>query len=154
MSFFHTGYVCLHIYVFNLCYGCLFQERDSCGARSLDRPHKTMVKSGKDKNSSDYRDNYEGDCDDDDYDHEAHKRKDFSSRWKSSHKSVLVKRTQQQQLDAVSSKTSVVGSGDVPRPPNLELPYKLKSSKNISRDRKDRNVLKRRTTDKTGNSKG
>jgi hypothetical protein len=153
ISFHHTR---LYIYIFSFCCGYLFQERDSCGTRSLDRQHKTTAKNGKDKNSSDYRDNYEGDCDDDDYDREAHKRKDFSSRWKSSHKSVLVKCTQQQQqeLDVGSNKTSTIGSSEVPRPPSLELPYKLKSSKNISRDRKDRNVLKRRTADKTGNSKG
>lgn len=145
--------MCLCIYIFNLCCEYLFQERDSCGTRSLGRPHKTTAKN--DNHSSDYRDNYEGDCDDDDYDREAQKRKDFTSRWKSSHKSVLVKRTQQQQeFDVGSNKTSTIGSTDVPRPLSLELPYKLKSSKNTSRDRKDGNVLKRRTTDKTGNSKG
>jgi hypothetical protein len=121
----------------------------------LDRSHKTAAKTSKGKSSSEYRDNYEGDCDDDDYEREAHKRKDFSGRWKSIHKTTLVKSAQQQQqVDAGSSKTSTSGSGEVPRPPSLELPYKLKSSKTTSRDRKDKNVLKRHTADKTGNLKG
>lgn len=122
----------------------------------MDRPHKTTTKTGKGKSSSEYRDNYEGDCDDDDYEREAHRRKDFSGRWKSTHKTTLVKsaQQQQQQSDAGSSKTSTLGSGEVPRPPSLELPYKLKSTKNTSRDRKDKNVLKRHTADKTGNLKG
>jgi hypothetical protein len=122
----------------------------------LDRPHKTTAKIGKGKSSSEYRDNYEGDCDDDDYEREAHRRKDFSGRWKSTHKTTFVKSAQQQeqQLDAGSSKTSTLGSGEVPRPPSLELPYKLKSTKTTSRDRKDKNVLKRHTADKTGNIKG
>jgi hypothetical protein len=131
------------------------QERDACETGSLDRLCKTTAKIGKSKSSSEYRDNYEGDCDDDDYEREAHKRKDFSGRWKSTHKTTLIKSVQQQQqLDAASSKTSTLGSGEVPRPPSLELPYKLKSSKNTSRDRKDRNVLKRHAADKTGNLKG
>ncbi|PNF21398.1 hypothetical protein B7P43_G15334 [Cryptotermes secundus] len=132
------------------------KERDSCERNSLDRPHKTTTKIGKGKSSSEYRDNYEGDCDDDDYEREAHRRKDFSGRWKSTHKMTLVKSAQQQeqQFDAGSSKTSTLGTGEVPRPPSLELPYKLKSTKNTSRDRKDKNVLKRHTADKTGNLKG
>jgi hypothetical protein len=121
---------------------------------SLARPHKTSVKNCKDKSGCHYRDNYEGDCDDDDYECEAHKRRDFSSRWKSTHKTSLVKSTQQQHLDTGSSKTSTVGSSEAPRPHNLELPYKLKSSKNTARDRRDKNVLKRRTADKTGDLKG
>jgi hypothetical protein len=129
---------------------------------SLARPHKTVVKNCKDKSSSEYKDNYEGDCDDDDdddydydyYECEAHKRKDFSSCWKSTHKTTLVKSTQQQHLDTGSSKTSALDSSEAPRPHNLELPYKLKSSKNTARDRRDKNVLKRCTTDKAGNLKG
>ncbi|XP_069697669.1 transmembrane protein 131 isoform X2 [Periplaneta americana] len=135
------------------------KEREtSCEVNPLDRPHKTIVKKGKDKSSADYRDNYEGDCDDDDYERDAHKRKDFSSRWKSTHKTTTVKSNQQQQqqpqAESVANKMSTVGSSEISRPPSLELPYKLKSSKSTSRDRKDKNVLKRRTTDKTGNSKG
>lgn len=113
------------------------------------------MKNCKDKSSLEYKDNYEGDCDDDDdYECEAHKSKDFSSHWNPTHKTTLVKSTEQQHMDTGSSKTSTVGSSEGPRPHNLELPYKLKSSKNIARDRRDKNVLKRRTTDKTGNLKG
>lgn len=133
----------------------MFQERESHETGSLARPHNTVVKNCKDKSGLEYKDNYEGDCDDDDdYECEAHKMKDFSSHWKSTHKTTLVKSTDQQQLDTGSSKTSTVGSSEAPRPHNLELPYKLKSSKNIARDRRDKNILKRRTTDKTGNLKG
>jgi hypothetical protein len=134
----------------------LLQERDSCETSSLDRPHKTTAKIGKGKSSSEYKDNYEGDCDDDDYEQEAHKRKEFSGRWKSTHKTTHVKNAQhhQQQLDAGSGKTSTLSSSEVPRPPSLELPYKLKSTKATSRDRKDKNVLKRHTVDKTGSLKG
>jgi len=121
---------------------------------SLARPHKTVVKNCKDKSCLEYKDNYEGDCDDDDYECEAHKRKDFSSHWKPTHKTTPVKSTEQQHLDTGSIKTSTVGSSEGPRPDNLELPYKLKSSKNIARDRRDKNVLKRCTTDKTENLKG
>jgi hypothetical protein len=137
-------------FVYLIC-GCL-QERDACETGSLDRPRKTTAKIGKSKSSSEYRDNYEGDCDDDDYEREAHKRKDFSGRWKSTHKTALIKSVQQP--DAGSSKTSTLSSGEVSRPPSLELPYKLKSSKNTSRDQKDKNVLKRHTADKTCNLKG
>jgi hypothetical protein len=151
----------LDIYVllktFSSSCGYLFQERESHEMGSLARSHKTVVKNCKDKSSSEYKDNYEGDCDDDDYDEyecEANKRKDFSSHWKSTHKTALVNSTQQQHLDIGSSRTSALGGSEAPRPHNLELPYKLKSSKNTARDRRDKNVLKRRTTDKAGNLKG
>ena len=63
----------------------------------------------------------------------------------------VVKHSQDLQPEPSANRTCNV---EVPRPPSLELPYKLKSSKNTNRERKDRNVLKRRTTDKLVNTKG
>ncbi|KAJ9592481.1 hypothetical protein L9F63_015897, partial [Diploptera punctata] len=111
---------------------------------SNEYPEREMERIKKDKDSTNlyYKDNYEGDYDDDDYERDAHKKKESSGHWKSPHKTPTV------------VKPDESAASRVPHPPSLELPYKLKSSKNTSRDRKDRNVLKRRTTDKLASTKG
>ncbi|XP_066999356.2 transmembrane protein 131 [Anabrus simplex] len=113
------------------------KERDSLNSNM--REHKNTPKKDKGK-SLDYRDSYEGDCDDDDYEQEGHKKKEFSTRWKSSYKLSLGK-----QISPITEKPI---NNEVPKPPSLELPYKLKSSKNTNRERKEKNVLKRRSAEK------
>nr|CAD7393566.1 unnamed protein product [Timema cristinae] len=90
----------------------------------------------------DYKDNYEGDCDDDDYERDVMKRKDLNCRWKSSYNSTSSK----PEHEATLSKTCHSPNPESHIATSLELPYKLKSAKNFSRDRKEKNVLKRPTS--------
>nr|CAD7194248.1 unnamed protein product [Timema douglasi] len=78
----------------------------------------------------DYKDNYEGDCDDDDYERDVMKRKDLNCRWKSSYNSTSSK----SEHEATLSKTCHSPNPESHIATSLELPYKLKSTKNFSRD--------------------
>nr|CAD7454587.1 unnamed protein product [Timema tahoe] len=78
----------------------------------------------------DYKDNYEGDCDDDDYERDVMKRKDLNCRWKSSYNSTSGK----PEHEATLSKTCHNPNPESHIATSLELPYKLKSTKNFNRD--------------------
>lgn len=91
----------------------------------------------------DLKDNYEGDCDD--YDYETDKKKELNNHWKLNPKQVTNK---------VSETPLKVTNIEVLKPTSLELPYKLKTTKPISRERKEKNVLKKKASEKHGNAKG
>nr|CAD7588573.1 unnamed protein product [Timema genevievae] len=78
----------------------------------------------------DYKDNYEGDCDDDDYERDVMKRKDLNCRWKPSYNSTSGK----PEHEATLSKTCHNPNPESHIATSLELPYKLKSTKNFNRD--------------------
>ncbi|CAG2053756.1 unnamed protein product [Timema podura] len=78
----------------------------------------------------DYKDNYEGDCDDDDYERDIMKRKDLNCRWKPSYNSTSGK----PEHEATLSKTCHNPNPESHIATSLELPYKLKSTKNFNRD--------------------
>ncbi|KAK7872556.1 hypothetical protein R5R35_013787 [Gryllus longicercus] len=114
------------------------KERENLNSN---RENKAALKKDKEK-EMDYKDNYEGDCDDDEYEQEGQKKKDYGNHWKPNTKSSCNK---------TMSETPVkVTNSEVSKSASLELPYKLKTSKPVSRERKEKNVLKKRTSEKNG----
>ncbi|XP_049836735.1 transmembrane protein 131 isoform X2 [Schistocerca gregaria] len=119
-------------------------EKERSSSILSEKPQKTSPKKEKSK-ASYYKDNYEGDCDDDDYERENHKKKDLTSRWKNNFK-VISKTVNELPQKSINEDLSKLTS--------LETIYKPKSSKTSNRERKEKNVLKRRAAaEKTAHSK-
>lgn len=119
-------------------------EKERSSSIICEKPQKTSPKKDKSK-ANYYKDNYEGDCDDDDYERENHKKKVFQRDVRSNFK-VISKNMDEFPQKSINEELSKLT--------NLESIYKSKSAKTTNRERKEKNVLKRKAAaDKTANAK-